>query len=76
MAQIDSTLEFYNVRHIATGHTIVAENISTLYKERVFNTDVHHAGGHSEALLVEKGKFSRVNAAGERFPVNQLKTSD
>lgn len=76
MAQIDSTLEFYHVSHIATGHTIVAENISTLYKGRVINTDVHHAGGHSEALLVEKGKFSRVNAAGEKFPVSQLKTSD
>jgi hypothetical protein len=76
MPQIDSTLEFYNVRHIATGHTIVTENISTLYKGKVFNTDVQHAEGHSEALLVEKGKFSRVNAAGERFPVVQLKTSD
>lgn len=76
MAQIDSTLEFYGIRHIATGHTIVAENISTLYKGRVINTDVHHAQGHSEALLVEKGKFSRVNAAGEKFPVIQLKTSD
>ncbi|HEU4859007.1 MAG TPA: metallophosphoesterase [Chitinophagaceae bacterium] len=75
-AQIDSTLEFYNIRHIATGHTIVAENISTLYNGRIINTDVHHADGHSEALLVEKGKFSRVNAAGERFPVIQLKTSD
>src|SRR6188474_859265 len=26
LAQVDSTLEFYGVRHIATGHTIVAEN--------------------------------------------------
>lgn len=76
VAQIDSTLELYDIRHIATGHTIVAENISTLYKGRVINTDVPHADGHSEALLVEKGKFSRVNAAGERFPVIQLKTSD
>jgi hypothetical protein len=76
LAQIDSTLEFYNIHHIATGHTIVADNISTLYKGRIINTDVHHAAGHSEALLVEKGKFSRVNAAGERFPLIQLKTSE
>ena len=75
-AQIDSTLDFYNIHHIATGHTIVAENISSLYKGRIINTDVHHADGHSEALLVENGKFLRVNAAGERSPVNQLKDSD
>lgn len=67
--QIDSTLKFYNVRHISTGHTIIAKNISSLYGEKLFNTDVHHADGHSEALLVENGKFSRVNDAGEKFPV-------
>ena len=68
--QLDSTLDFYRVRHISTGHTIIADNISTLFDGKLFNVDVHHANGHSEALLVESGKFSRVNAAGEKFPVN------
>ncbi len=76
MSQIDSTLDFYNIRHIATGHTIIGENISSLYRGRVINTDVHHAEGHSEALLVENGKLSRVNANGEKSPLNQVKTSD
>jgi hypothetical protein len=71
--QIDSTLKFYNVRQISTGHTIIAKNISSLFDGKLFNTDVHHADGHSEALLVENGKFSRVNDAGERFPVEPWK---
>lgn len=68
--QVDSTLKFYGVRHIGTGHTIIAKNISSLFDGKLFNTDVHHADGHSEALLVENGKFSRVNTAGEKFPVD------
>lgn len=64
--QIDSTLSTFNVRHIATGHTVVADTISAWYKGRVFNTDVHHAGGHSEALLIENGKYYRVNILGEK----------
>ena len=65
--QIDSTLEKYDVKHIATGHTIVSDTISVWHKDKVFNTDVHHAKGHSEALLAENGKYYRVNAAGEKF---------
>jgi len=75
MHQIDSTLSFYNISHITTGHTIVNNNISSLYDGKIINTDVHHAGGHSEALLVENGKFFRVNAAGEQFPVISLPIS-
>jgi len=69
-AQIDSTLNIYNVRYITTGHTIVAEEIKSFYDGKLFDTDVHHAGGHSEALLYEDGKFSRVNGNGEKSAVN------
>jgi len=75
MEQIDSTLQFYNIRQIITGHTIVM-NIGTLFDGKLINTDVHHAGGHSEALLIENGKFWRVNAAGEQFPVSPLQISN
>jgi hypothetical protein len=67
MEQIDSTLEKFNVRQIATGHTVVADTISKWFKGKVFDTDVHHAAGKSEALLYEDGKFFRVNALGEKF---------
>lgn len=57
---IENTLSLYEVQHIATGHTIIADTISVLYDHKLFNTDVHHAGGKSEALLKENGHFYRV----------------
>jgi len=69
LGQIDSTLDFYRVRHISTGHTVISKSISSLFDGKLFNTDVHHAGGHSEALLVDNGTFYRVNDKGEKFPV-------
>lgn len=65
--QIDSTLSIYKVKHIATGHTVVADTISILYNGKVINTDVHHAKGYSEGLLIEGGKFYRATAKGEKF---------
>ena len=72
MEQVDSTLGNYRVKHICTGHTIIATEISSVYGGKVFNTDVHHAEGHSEALLIDKENFWRVNAAGEKFDVKRL----
>lgn len=70
--QIDSTLSIYDVRYITTGHTIVANEIRSFYDGKLFDTDVHHADGHSEALLYEDGKFWRVNQAGEKSQVNPM----
>lgn len=66
-SQIDSTLSYYKVKHIATGHTVVADTISVLHDGKLFNTDVHHAKGHSEGLLIENGKFFRATSLGEKF---------
>lgn len=68
-AQVDSTLDIYKVKFIATGHTVVADTVSVLFNKKVYNTDVHHARGHSEALLFEDGNFYRVNAFGEKFQI-------
>ena len=64
MAQIDSTRDIYRVRYLTTGHTIVSHEIRSFYDGKLFDTDVHHAGGDSEALLYEDGKFWRVNGVG------------
>ncbi len=69
--QIDSSLALYNTRHIATGHTVVADTVSTWYDGKIFNTDVRHASGFSEALLVENDKFFRVNTVGEKFLIRE-----
>ena len=69
MMQVDSTLSAYRVKHIATGHTVIADTISALYNGKVLNTDVHHAKGHTEALLIEGGNFFRVTVAGEKIQI-------
>lgn len=68
-SQLDSTMLLYNVKHIATGHSIIADTISILKKGKLINTDVHHAKGHSEALLVEGNKFYRADGIGQKFLV-------
>ncbi len=64
--QIDSTLAQFGAKHIITGHTIVADTISVWYNGKLLNTDIHHAEGKSEALLIEDGKYYRVNAEGKK----------
>lgn len=68
-ATVDSTLSIYQVRHIATGHTVVADTISLHFQGKVINTDVHHAKGHTEALVVERGRYFRMNLSGVRVPL-------
>jgi hypothetical protein len=54
--------------HIVTGHTVVADTISMWFKGKVFNTDTHHAKGHSEGMLIEGGNmFYRVDANGTKY---------
>lgn len=69
--QIDSTIKKFNASHISTGHTVVADTVSMWHGGKLFNTDVHHATGHSEALLIDNGKFYRVNAMGEKFLIKE-----
>jgi len=63
---LEGILAKYGAKRIITGHTIVADTISVLYNTRVINTDVPHAKGKSEALLIEGNSFYRVNDKGER----------
>lgn len=63
---IDSTLKKFNVSRIVTGHTIVADTISTHHNYKVINTDTHHADGKSEALLIEGEIFYRTNIEGKK----------
>lgn len=67
--QVDSTLKIYGVKYIATGHTVIADTVSALFKGKLFNTDVHHAKGHSEGLLYEDGIFYRASPIGEKLQI-------
>jgi hypothetical protein len=65
--QIDSTLNIFNIKHIVTGHTIVADTISKWFNNKVINVDTKHAEGKSEALYIDNGRYYRVNINGERI---------
>jgi hypothetical protein len=69
-AQVNKTLSRYRVKHIFTGHSIVADTISAWYGGKVVNTDVHHAEGKSEAVLIENGRYHRVNSKGEKVQLS------
>ena len=64
--QVDSSLQLFRAKFIATGHTIVAHTVGLYFNGKVFNTDVPHAQGISEAILIEDNKFFKVNLKGER----------
>ena len=70
--QIDSTLNIYGVNQITTGHTIISTEIRSLYGGKLYDTDVHHAEGQSEALLIDDKKFMRVNNKGEKFEIKPV----
>jgi hypothetical protein len=72
MQQVDSTLNIYGVNQITTGHTIISTEIRSLYGGKLYNTDVHHAEGQSEALLIDDKKFWRVNNKGEKFEIRPV----
>ena len=63
---IDHTLKKFDVDHIVTGHTVVADTISTHYKGKVINIDTPHKNGKSEALLIHGDVFYRIDMEGNR----------
>lgn len=64
-AQVDSTLQLFNCRHIIVGHTIV-DSIQTLYNGKVIAIDVNRHTGNQEALIVEKDSFYRLDIKGRK----------
>lgn len=66
METIDQTLLQFEVSTIITGHTVVADSISTCYDGKVINIDTNHSQGYSEALFIENGKYHAVDTEGNK----------
>ena len=64
--QVEKTLQKFDVAHIITGHTVVADTISIWYNGKVIDVDTFHVNGKSEALFVEGKNYFRVNSKGEK----------
>jgi hypothetical protein len=69
---VDAALKHFNVDKIITGHTPV-DHISTYYDGKVINIDTNHAEENSEALLIYKGKFYRVQRIGKLERIKNIK---
>ena len=64
--QVNKTLELYDAKYIVTGHSIVDDKITRWYDGKVFNTDLKHAEGISEGLLIDDNEFYRVSLDGNK----------
>jgi len=66
---IDQVLEFYRVKRIVIGHTLV-DHVSSDYHGKVWRVDFLHAqerlSKKSEALLIEDDNIFRINGVGKK----------
>jgi hypothetical protein len=64
-SDIDDTLRKFNAKRIIIGHTLV-NAVRMIYGGRVIAIDTRHNDPYSTALLVEEGKFFRIDQHGKR----------
>ena len=65
MGQVDSTLQLYKVKQIMVGHDVI-DHVSLLYGGKVIGLDVDEHEGTHEGLLIEKGKYYRLDDKGNK----------
>jgi hypothetical protein len=72
--EVDAILDFYNAKHLIIGHTIVSDIITSDYNGKVIRVDIKHPkekfSGKSSALLIENGKYYRVDDKGVRIELD------
>lgn len=62
---IDATLKHFSVKTIVTGHTVM-DKVTSFFNGKIINVDTDHASGNSEALLIRKNRFYRIDKEGRR----------
>lgn len=62
---VDSTLDFYRVKKIVVGHDII-DHVAALYNGKVIGVDVDEHTYTHEALLIDKGKYYRMDDKGNK----------
>ena len=67
-SQVDSTLSLFGVKKIVVGHTII-EHVDGYFKNTIYGIDVNQHEGHHEALLIQDGKYFRVDDKGNKTPI-------
>ncbi len=73
LKEVTNLLKYYQAEQVVIGHTTVIE-VSSDYNGMVYRTDIGFPptkfSGHSEALLIEKDRFYRVNDTGDKISLN------
>ena len=64
-AQIDSTCSLFNVKKIVVGHTVIPA-VNAFFNKRVYGIDVNEHEGTYQGLLIENGKYYRVDDKGTK----------
>lgn len=64
-SEMDTVLAAFGAKRVVVGHTIVPR-VGLALGGRVLTVDVHHAGGTSQAALLEKGAWKRLFPDGKR----------
>lgn len=70
-SHVDKALSYFDVKHIAIGHTLVP-HIGTDYQGKVLRLDVAHSEGVIEGLWQINGAFWRADDKGNRYPLHQV----
>ena len=76
-AGLENILSYYDVDHIIIGHTIAEEEVSSDFYGKIIRVDIKHPKekftGRSQALLIENGKYYKVNDIGEKVRLDFTK---
>jgi hypothetical protein len=70
MTQLDMILEYYDVNRIIIGHTIVSDQITTDFNNKIIRIGTKHAtkkfSGETEGLLIDGMNYWRVSDTSEK----------
>lgn len=70
MSQLDKILKYYEVDRIVIGHTIVSDQITTDFNNKIIRINTKHStkkfSGKTEGLLIHGKNYWRVSDTGEK----------
>lgn len=71
MPQLDEILKYYEVDRIVIGHTIVSDQITTDFNNKIIRVDTKHStkkfSGKTEGLLIDGKNYWRVSDTSEKI---------
>lgn len=65
-AELEETLNIYQVKRVIVGHTIVASNVGFYYNGKVLGIDVNQHEGKHEGALYENQNWYKISTTGKK----------